>query len=163
MSMYVKLSRKPSFISVLSSGFYCFFQLKPCRTYLQEHLNPKYIAKNPLYTVPFLEDSDVSMTDSHAITQYLVETRAPTSTLIAHNPRERAILNDRLFFDTLLFQKCKAIMVRDDDDDTLYRKFSFEFISLYKYRRLCIVEMNRRWLKRNLMSLHAAWMRWTCT
>lgn len=67
--------------------------------------------KNPFHTVPFLEDQGFSVTDSHAITQYLVETRAPASTFIAHSAKEKALLNDRLYYDHFLFQKFKGAFV----------------------------------------------------
>uniref|UniRef100_A0A336LPT1 glutathione transferase n=1 Tax=Culicoides sonorensis TaxID=179676 RepID=A0A336LPT1_CULSO len=85
-------------------------KLKLCRTYLKEHLDPKFVSKNPLHTVPFLDDNGFHLTDSHAITQYLVETKAPASTLIGHTPQEKALLNDRLYFDNLLFHKTRAII-----------------------------------------------------
>ena len=78
-------------------------------------MDPKFVRKNPFHTVPFLEDNGFSITDSHAITQYLVETRAPASTFIAHTATERALLNDRLFFDHFLFQKMRATCVSMDN------------------------------------------------
>lgn len=99
------------------------FQLKQCRTYLGENLDPKFVRKNPLHTVPFLEDNGFYLTDSHAITQYLVETRAPASTFIGHTTKEKAVLNDRLYFDHFLFQKSKAVLVR-------------KFLYLVKFKRI---------------------------
>lgn len=80
---------------------------------MKENLELRFIRKNPLHTVPFLDDNGFYLTDSHAITQYLVETKAPASTLIGHTPKEKAIMNDRLFFDNILFHKTRAIIVCD--------------------------------------------------
>lgn len=98
---------------VLRLFYSIFSQLKLCRTYLKEHLDPIFVRRNPLRTVPFLDDNGFYLTDSHAITQYLVETKAPASTLIGHTPQEKALLNDRLYFDNLLFHKTRAIIVRN--------------------------------------------------
>lgn len=39
-----------------------------------EHLQPEFLKKNPLHTVPTLEDDGFVVVDSHAINAYLVST-----------------------------------------------------------------------------------------
>lgn len=62
-----------------------------------EHMTEEYLALNPLHTVPFLVDGDFKLSESKAIMQYLMESRAQH--LIAASPKERATINQRLMFE----------------------------------------------------------------
>ena len=67
-----------------------------------EHLTPEYREKNPLHTVPLLQDGEFLLADSHAIITYLVskygaEKRA---TLYPNELSIKATIDSRLHFDT---------------------------------------------------------------
>lgn len=62
-----------------------------------EHMTEEYLALNPLHTVPFIIDGDFKLSESKAIMQYLMESRAPH--FVAASPKERATINQRLMFE----------------------------------------------------------------
>ncbi|XP_022912005.2 glutathione S-transferase 1-like [Onthophagus taurus] len=72
------------------------------RKYLQTQL-PKI---NPQHTVPTLVDGDAIIWDSHAINIYLVQKYAPDYSLYPADPYQRAIINQRLHFDSGLMYPC---------------------------------------------------------
>lgn len=78
-----------------------------------DNLTPEYLEKNPLHTVPLLEDGDLVLSDSHAIITYLVckygaEKRA---SLYPNELSVRAIIDSRMYFDTsVLFPNIRTIL-----------------------------------------------------
>ena len=78
-----------------------------------EHLTPEYREKNPLHTVPLLQDGEFLLADSHAIITYLIskygaEKRA---TLYPNELSVRATIDSRLYFDTsILFPVIRRIV-----------------------------------------------------
>ena len=49
---------------------------------------------------------------NQAIVQYLVDAKAPGSSLMPSDPAERALVNQRLYFDAgVLYQRCRAVFV----------------------------------------------------
>lgn len=65
-------------------------------------LKPEFVKKNPIHTIPLLEDNDFVLADSHSIITYLVskygaEKRAE---LYPVDLRTRANIDQKLFFDT---------------------------------------------------------------
>ncbi|CAG9785166.1 unnamed protein product [Diatraea saccharalis] len=65
----------------------------------KEHLKPAYLKMNPLHTVPVLVDDDVILHDSHAILIYLSEVYGNNGTLYPNNVKQRALINQKLFFN----------------------------------------------------------------
>nr|QLI62200.1 glutathione S-transferase 4 [Streltzoviella insularis] len=81
-------------------------------TFAGEHLKPEYIKKNPIHTVPLLEDGDFILSDSHAIITYLVSRygKDMKEKLYPTDLKLRATIDQRLFFDTsILFPRLRAI------------------------------------------------------
>ncbi|GJS56532.1 glutathione S-transferase-like protein [Tanacetum coccineum] len=59
----------------------------------KEHKKPEYLSRNPFGQVPVLEDGDLKLFESRAITQYLAHTYADKGTdLIIKDPKKMAIL-----------------------------------------------------------------------
>lgn len=70
------------------------------------------LQKNPLHTVPTLEDGDFYLFDSHAINSYLVSKYGKTDSLYPKDLQKRAIVDQRLHFDSgILFPRMGAIVV----------------------------------------------------
>ncbi|GBP83026.1 Glutathione S-transferase 1 [Eumeta japonica] len=73
---------------------------------------PEYAAKNPMKTIPLLEDGDFSLSDSHAIVIYLLSKYGADNKEILYpsDHRDRAVLHQRMFFDTgILFPRMRAV------------------------------------------------------
>ncbi|XP_047036329.1 glutathione S-transferase 1-like [Helicoverpa zea] len=78
----------------------------------REQFKPDYVAKNPLHTVPLLEDGDFILPESHAIVTYLVSKYgSEQQTLYPKDVRTRAIVDQRLYFDaSILFPRLRAVI-----------------------------------------------------
>uniref|UniRef100_A0A2N9ECA7 glutathione transferase n=1 Tax=Fagus sylvatica TaxID=28930 RepID=A0A2N9ECA7_FAGSY len=69
------------------------FELVPVNLLGGEHKQPSFLAKNPFGKIPVLEDGDVTLFESRAITAYVAEKFKETGTdLIRHNNLKEAAL-----------------------------------------------------------------------
>src|SRR4051812_44232640 len=75
---------------------------------------PDYLARNPLGTIPLLEDGDIRMTESAAICQYLVSRYGPSPLNVApEEPGYAAFLNGLHFGEaTLTFPQTLVLRYR---------------------------------------------------
>ncbi|KAH8254797.1 hypothetical protein KR032_012231 [Drosophila birchii] len=64
-----------------------------------EHLTEEFLKKNPQHTVPVLEDNGTAIWDSHSIATYLVDKYGKSDELYPKDLIQRAIVNQRLYFD----------------------------------------------------------------
>lgn len=69
---------------------------------------------NKAQQVPvFIDDDGFIVTESKAIQAYLVNSRAPKSSWYPSDPKTRAIIDQRLYYDTtVFFEALKASLVR---------------------------------------------------
>nr|UEN71119.1 glutathione S transferase-E5 [Glyphodes pyloalis] len=80
---------------------------------LREQDTPEMKKLNPMRTVPFIDEGDFSLGDSHAIVLYLLDKygTAEHEYLYPKDKRKRATINQRLFFDCgVVFQRLRAVM-----------------------------------------------------
>lgn len=77
-----------------------------------EQFKPELLAVNPQHTVPvYIEDGKI-LTDSHAISTYLITKYAKDDSLYPSDPFIRAQIDQRLHFDTgVLFPRFLALVL----------------------------------------------------
>ncbi|XP_072942788.1 glutathione S-transferase 1-like [Epargyreus clarus] len=79
----------------------------------KEQFKPEYLEKNPLHTVPLLEDGNFILADSHAIIIYLASKYGGDkgASLYPSDIQQRSIIHQRLFLDaSILFPRLIAII-----------------------------------------------------
>ncbi|XP_023951507.1 glutathione S-transferase 1 [Bicyclus anynana] len=75
----------------------------------KEHLTPDFLKKNPMHTIPMLEDDDLFIHESHVILTYITDKYGKDDSLYPKDLKKRALVDQKLYFDTLLFNRMKNI------------------------------------------------------
>lgn len=100
------------------NDFHSMSQIKLLNLPAKEQLNPDFIKINPQHTVPTIVDGDFILWESRAIAVYLIESRAPGSPLYPEDVKQRALINQRLYFDAgTLYKRIRDICVSKCDQN----------------------------------------------
>lgn len=86
-------------VQILAATLKLPLNLKPLNLRQKEHLLPEFIKLNPQHMLPTLVDNNFALWESRAICIYLVEKYAKDDFLYPKDPKKRAVVNQRLYFD----------------------------------------------------------------
>ena len=100
---YMALSAPCRSVMMTSKMAGVAINLKPLNLLAGEQMKPEFIRINPEHTVPTLDDDGFYLTESRAICAYLVQKYAKNDRLYPKDPKERAIVDQRLYFDATTF------------------------------------------------------------
>ncbi|XP_049531896.1 glutathione S-transferase 1-1-like [Anopheles darlingi] len=108
---YLPLSAPCQSVMLVAQALGIKLNLKELDLFAGEHLKPEFLKLNPQHTIPTLVDNDVVLWESRAIITYLCEKYGKNDGLYPRDPKKRAMVNQRLYFDM----------------GTLYQRFSQAF------------------------------------
>lgn len=86
---------RAALLAIRNLGIEC--EVKVVDIYKGEQFSPDFLRLNPIHQVPVFTEGDFVLTESRAIVTYLAN--ATKSKLYPEDPKKRAIIDSRLFFD----------------------------------------------------------------
>ncbi|CAO1403684.1 unnamed protein product [Diamesa tonsa] len=121
-------------------------EVKTVNLFAKEQLKPEFLKINPQHCVPTIDDNGFCLWESRAIAQYLVESKAPGSSLFPTDPAQRALVNQRLYFDAgTMYPRIRAICypviylgetkISEEKRNQVYEAFGFleQFLDGHKW------------------------------
>ncbi|TRY73070.1 hypothetical protein TCAL_07767 [Tigriopus californicus] len=75
------------------------YEYKTMNLMVGDHMTPEYLKLNPTHKVPIIKDGDFVLGESRAIVTYLASVYDKTGTLYPQDPKVRAVVDQRLYFD----------------------------------------------------------------
>uniref|UniRef100_A0A182PZ69 glutathione transferase n=1 Tax=Anopheles epiroticus TaxID=199890 RepID=A0A182PZ69_9DIPT len=96
---YLPLSAPCQSIRLLAKALGVHLNLKELDLLKGEHMKPEFLKINPQHTIPTLVDNDFVLWESRAILTYLCEKYGKNDALYPKDPKKRAVVNQRLYFD----------------------------------------------------------------
>ncbi len=77
-----------------------------------ETMTEEYLKMNPQHTIPTIKDGDFVLSESRAIACYLANAYEKGDSVYPKDPKVRAIVDHRLYFDIgVLLKACFSVMV----------------------------------------------------
>jgi glutathione S-transferase len=126
-------------VQMTAAGVGVQLNLKLLNLMAGEHLKPEFIKINPQHTIPTLVDGGFALWESRAIMAYLVEKYGKDDSLYPKEPKARAVVNQRLYFDMgTLYQRFAdyyypQLFAKQPADPEKFKKMEdgFEFLNTF--------------------------------
>lgn len=92
--------------------FVLYIKVKIVNLSAKEQHDKEFLKINPQHCVPTLKEGEFILLESRAIATYLVNSRSPNHSIYPVDPKARAIIDQRLYFDlSVLNQRTRDIFV----------------------------------------------------
>ena len=76
-----------------------------------EQMKPEFLKMNPQHTIPTIDDGGFYLWESRSICTYLVQKYAPNDRLYPKDLHKRAVVDQRLFFESDLYHHFSSCYV----------------------------------------------------
>jgi len=96
---YVPGSAPCRYVRLVAAALGVDLNLKLTNLMAKEQLKPEFLKMNPQHTVPTMDDNGFYLWESRAICTYLCEKYGKNDSLYPKEPKQRALINQRLYFD----------------------------------------------------------------
>ncbi|XP_065073073.1 glutathione S-transferase 1-1-like [Ochlerotatus camptorhynchus] len=136
---YMPLSAPCQSIRLLAKGMNLHLNLVFLDLFKGEHMKPEFLKINPQHVIPTLVDNDFVLWESRAILIYLCEKYGKNDKFYPRDPKKRAVVNQRLYFDMgTLYQRFSqyyypAIFEGQKFEEEKFQKLeeAFDFLEIY--------------------------------
>ncbi|XP_076241614.1 glutathione S-transferase 1-1-like [Calliopsis andreniformis] len=86
-------------VLLLAKAIGVHLNMKMVNVFKGEHLKPDYLKVNPQHAVPAIDDNGFILYESRPIMGYLVSKYAKNDSLYPRDPKQRGLVDQRLYFD----------------------------------------------------------------
>ncbi|XP_026675010.1 glutathione S-transferase 1-like [Ceratina calcarata] len=114
-------------VALASAALGVDLNFKICNLMEGDHMKPEFLKINPQHTIPTIDDNGFHLWESRAIMTYLADQYGKNDSLYPKDPKKRAIVNQRLYFDALTLYKAfgdyyyPIVFSKAPKDETKYK------------------------------------------
>ncbi|XP_069700045.1 glutathione S-transferase 1-1-like [Periplaneta americana] len=136
---YMPLSAPCRSVMMAASALGVELNLKFLDLFKAEQMTPDFLKLNPQHSLPTIVDNDFVLGESRAIICYLADQYGKDDCLYPKDPKKRAVVNHRLYFDaTTLYQRfldyyVPILYLGKEGDPAKLKRFEDAFVMLEKY------------------------------
>ncbi|XP_021941262.1 uncharacterized protein LOC110840492 [Zootermopsis nevadensis] len=139
VDLYYSLASPPSrSVLLVARALGVDLNLKDTSVKDNENRTPEFLKINPQHCIPTLVDNGFALWESRAILGYLVDQYGKDDSLYPRDPKQRAVVNHRLFFDIdIIFPRLKEYFTfvkegkTPDADAAAKVEETFEFLNKF--------------------------------